>query len=108
MGDSIQPDEPVIVFTVRSLIREMRDDFTQRFDALAAKLDDRVSLGMFRAAQSENEALHRQVGELHAWKERVESAETTKRRISDRALAWAALLVALLGFIATLVWLKVG
>jgi hypothetical protein len=100
MGDSIQPDEPVIVFTVRSLIRDLRDDLTHRFEELNRKLDDRPTLGMFRAAQSEVDALRKRISD-------IEDANDAKR-VSDRALAWAALLVGALTAIATIAWLWIG
>lgn len=102
-----EPNEPVIVFTVRQLFADLRRDFNDRLDAIERKLDDRVSIGTFRALSSELEATRRDVRELQDW-QTTKIADETSKRLSDRRLAWAALAVAALSALATLIWLWIG
>ena len=53
-----EPDyrEPVIVMAVRELIRDLRDDMNVRLDKIEVKLDDRVTVGVFRALRSDLDA----------------------------------------------------
>lgn len=109
------PDEPVIVFTVRQLLNDLREDFNRRFDEVVRKLDDRVTIGAFRALSSELEATKRDLGDAHdeiaelqTWRTQLDTTAANDKRISDRRLAWAALIVAALTALATLIWLWIG
>lgn len=92
------------------LFGELRNYATQEsLDALAVTVsaltgrmqtfeDRRVTREEFHAIKSD-------LATLSLWRARVDSSEQTGRRISDRALAWSALGAAVLGSIATLIWL---
>lgn len=56
--------EPYIVVTVRELIKDLRDDLNAKFNELAAKLDDRATVGMFRALQSDLAAAFKRIEDL--------------------------------------------
>ena len=59
-------DEPAIVFTVRQLLEEMGRDFNKRMDELAGKLDDRVTVAVFRALRSDLDATLLRIAKLEA------------------------------------------
>jgi hypothetical protein len=51
-----QPERPaqaVVVYEVRDLLEEFRKEIIKRLDDLSGKLDDRATVGMFRALQSD-------------------------------------------------------
>jgi hypothetical protein len=54
--DAREYDEPVIVFTVRSLLKAQRDEINATLKEISAKLDDRVTLAVFRAMRSDLDA----------------------------------------------------
>jgi predicted nucleic acid-binding Zn-ribbon protein len=56
MGEPADYREPVIVMAVRELIRDLRDDMNKRLDTIDLKLDDRVTVGVFRALRSDLDA----------------------------------------------------
>jgi hypothetical protein len=103
-----RPDEPVVSYTVKQLLADIRDQLNQRLDEISAKLDDRVTVGVFRALQSEQDAMKRQINTLWDWMGAQKSASDTRGRFSDRALAWAAVVIALVGGVATVVWIGWG
>lgn len=105
-------DEPAIVYTVRELFAELRAEVSKRFDDLSRQLDEKVSVGAFRALASELDATQRRMGDmedevddLKDWKTAVDSADTERRRVSDRTIAWLGLVVAALTALATLGYL---
>jgi len=56
MSEPADYREPVIVMAVRELIRDLRDDMNTRLDKIDVKLDDRVTVGVFRALRSDLDA----------------------------------------------------
>lgn len=54
------------------------------------------------------EALEQRVKALELWQAAVAGKDSAKKVLSSAAFAWATLVVALLGFAATIIWLKHG
>lgn len=77
---------------IRALLAEFRLDLVNEFEKFATN-----------AAM---EMLDARVKILELWQANIVGQTTNQRRVSDRALAWAALTAALIGSAATLIWLN--
>ncbi len=63
MGSHL-PEEPVIVVKVRDLLDQLRNELNRRLDEINTKLDDRATVGMLRALQSDLAAALTRIGVL--------------------------------------------
>lgn len=74
------------------------------------ELDKRLSVLEARPPVTRQDIhdLKNSIGAIQLWQASQQGQEDTQRRVSDRMLAWAALAVALIGFVATIIWLKHG
>jgi uncharacterized membrane protein YccC len=83
-------DEPRIVYTVRDLLREQRDEINAALREISDKLDDRVTVAVFRALRSDLDAAIRRLsdaeGEIGQLQEAAR-AEALARDVAARTLA---------------------
>lgn len=91
MGELL-PDykEPVIVMAVRELIKDLRDDMNTRLDKIETKLDDRVTIGVFRALRSDLDAALQRIVEAEREIDELQEAgraEALARDVAATTLA---------------------
>ena len=88
--DEPKTTEPIISFTVKQLLARLETKLDDGLAAINAKLDDRVTIGVFRALQSELDAtLRRVIGTENDIAELQEAGRTAKVALDSAATALA-------------------
>ena len=88
--------EPRVSYTVREMFQRIET----RLDELAERLDDRVTVEVFRGLGKDVLALALRISDLEAWKKEREASETARRKYATGLWLWVRRGLAFGGWVA--------